>query len=100
FFRRSAKGGTRLASMLLRGSEVKMTREDMGNYFDRAPLAVCVSDCQIDCGQASADLMKLCFQVHCAFAEMRWQVPESTRTTAATPQTRTGWGVLPIIYPR
>jgi len=44
--------------------------------------------------------MKLCFQVHCAFAEMRWQTPAPLRATAATSQTRTGWGVLPILYPR
>ena len=85
-----------------------MTIEDRSKYFDRAPLAVCVSDCQIDCGQPSAELMNLCFQVHCAFAEMRWQVPAPAtapappapaRATAASPHSRTGWGVLPIIYP-
>ena len=61
-----------------------MTREDKGACFDRAPLAVCVSDCQIDCGQPAAELMKLCFQVSCAFAEMRWQTPLPLRLKAAS----------------
>lgn len=36
------------------------------------PLAVCISDCQLDNGQPRAELAVLCFQVRCAFAEMRW----------------------------
>lgn len=36
------------------------------------PLAVCISDCHLDCGQPKSELAVLCFQVHCAFAEMRW----------------------------
>ena len=66
-----------------------MTREDKGAYFDRAPLAVCVSDCQIDCGQPAAELMKLCFQVNCAFAEMRWHSPIPLRVKAANSKTQT-----------
>jgi len=39
---------------------------------DGNPLAVCVNDCQLDYGQPSSQLVQVCFQVHCAFAEMRW----------------------------
>jgi hypothetical protein len=37
-----------------------------------APLAVCLNDCQIDCGQEASELALVCFKVGCAFAEMRW----------------------------
>jgi hypothetical protein len=37
-----------------------------------APLAVCINDCQIDCGQEASELALVCFKVGCAFAEMRW----------------------------
>lgn len=37
-----------------------------------APLAVCVNDCQIDCGQQASELALVCFKVGCAFAGMRW----------------------------
>jgi len=43
-----------------------------------APLAVCVNDCMLDYGQPAAELMRVCFQVRCAFAEMRWGRPELT----------------------
>ncbi len=39
---------------------------------DGGPLAVCVNDCQLDYGQPSSELIRICFQVCCAFAEMRW----------------------------
>lgn len=39
---------------------------------DGSPLAVCINDCQLDYGQPSSELMRICFSVHCAFAEMRW----------------------------
>jgi hypothetical protein len=39
---------------------------------DGAPLAVCVSDCELDHGQDPRELVVLCFKVHCAFARMRW----------------------------
>jgi len=45
-----------------RGSEIS----------DGAPLAVCINDCQLDYGQAGSELSPICFQVCCAFAEMRW----------------------------
>ena len=37
-----------------------------------APLAVCVNDCRLDCGQDASELAPVCFQVGCAFADMRW----------------------------
>jgi len=37
-----------------------------------SPLAVCVNDCEIDCGQPAAELAPICFRVGCAFAVMRW----------------------------
>ncbi|MEK6300656.1 MAG: hypothetical protein AABO41_08050 [Acidobacteriota bacterium] len=37
-----------------------------------APLAVCLNDCWIDYGQGASELAPVCFQVGCAFAEMRW----------------------------
>lgn len=37
-----------------------------------APLAICINDCEIDYGQPYAELEKVCFRLHCAFAEMRW----------------------------
>lgn len=40
--------------------------------YDCGPLAVCVNDCQLDYGQANSELIRICFQVRCAFAEMRW----------------------------
>ena len=46
---------------------------------DGSPLAVCINDCQLDYGQPSSELMRICFKVHCAFAEMRWG-----RSAAAT----------------
>lgn len=39
---------------------------------DGVPLGVCVSDCEIDYGQPYSELYKVCFNVGCAFAEMRW----------------------------
>ena len=39
---------------------------------DGTPLAVCINDCQLDYGQAGSELSPICFQVRCAFAEMRW----------------------------
>ena len=37
-----------------------------------APLAVCLNDCQIDCGQEASELALVCFKAGCAFAAMRW----------------------------
>jgi hypothetical protein len=39
---------------------------------DGGPLAVCINDCQLDYGQRRSELARVCFQVRCAFAEMRW----------------------------
>lgn len=44
---------------------------------DGSPLAVCLNDCRIDYGQDRAELAPVCFQLKCAFAEMRWgKAPE------------------------
>lgn len=50
-------------------------RMDQLNTFG-ARLAVCVNDCMLDYGQPAAELSRVCFQVRCAFAEMRWGRPE------------------------
>jgi hypothetical protein len=42
---------------------------------DGGPLAVCINDCQLDYGQRRSELAAVCFQVCCAFAEMRWGNP-------------------------
>ena len=44
---------------------------------DGTPLAVCVNDCRLDYGQDRLQLAPVCFQVQCAFAEMRWGKAES-----------------------
>jgi hypothetical protein len=49
-----------------------VTMEQRTEETARAPLAVCVNDCRLDCGQSASDLAPVCFQVGCAFAEMRW----------------------------
>jgi hypothetical protein len=48
------------------------------------PLAVCINDCQIDCGQPRMELERLCFQLSCAFAELRWGDSSEARHTEAT----------------
>lgn len=55
---------------------------------DGSPLAVCINDCEIDCGQEKSELAPICFNLGCAFAEMRWgKRPEETRavSTASRP---------------
>ena len=52
---------------------------------DGGPLAVCVNDCQLDYGQASSELVRICFQVRCAFAEMRWGSSAAAAFHADTP---------------
>jgi hypothetical protein len=52
---------------------------------DGGPLAVCVNDCQLDYGQASSELVRICFQVRCAFAEMRWGSSAAAAFGAVTP---------------
>jgi hypothetical protein len=60
--------------------------------IDSGPLAVCVYDCDLDFGQSGEDLSKLCFRVHCAFAEMRWgSVGEKAPTPDAFIQRRCRW---------
>ena len=51
-----------------------------------APLAVCINDCRIDCGQGASELAPVCFRVGCAFAEMRWgSLSDQYRSVAETP---------------
>lgn len=52
---------------------------------DGGPLAVCINDCQLDYGQASSELVRICFQVRCAFAEMRWGSSAAAAFDAFTP---------------
>jgi hypothetical protein len=49
-----------------------MFKEGIIDDLDGAPLAVCINDCEIDRGHSYSELAKICFQVGCAFAEMRW----------------------------
>lgn len=49
-----------------------MTKHRNNNGPEGAPLAVCVNDCELDYGQSHSELMKVCFRLGCAFAEMRW----------------------------
>jgi hypothetical protein len=48
------------------------TKYEEPESSDCAPLAVCVNDCRLDYGQPAFELVRICFQVGCAFAEMRW----------------------------
>jgi len=52
---------------------------------DGGPLAVCINDCQLDYGQTSSELIRVCFQVRCAFAEMRWGSSTAAAFDAGTP---------------
>jgi hypothetical protein len=52
---------------------------------DGSPLAVCINDCQLDYGQPSSELVRICFSVHCAFAEMRWGRSAALRFGVAQP---------------
>ena len=60
---------------------------------DGGPLAVCINDCQLDYGQQRSELARVCFQVRCAFAAMRWgssaadlsPVPPDADENRATP---------------
>ena len=63
-----------------------MFKELISDAHDGTPLAVCVNDCEIDRGHSYSDLARICFQVGCAFAEMRWG-----RTTDKTQ----GFNILP-----
>jgi hypothetical protein len=60
-----------------------VTMQYSGIEFEGAPLAVCVNDCLIDGGQSYEELKKVCFQVQCAFAEMRWGPQGAIRVEAA-----------------
>jgi len=53
---------------------------------DGGPLAVCINDCQLDYGQPKSELITICFQVRCAFAEMRWGREAASQHDAETLQ--------------
>ena len=58
-------------------------------YPDGSPLAVCLNDCRIDYGQDRAELSRVCFQLKCAFAEMRWgKAPETACNSGELPAPR------------
>jgi len=64
----------------MRTARLKESDECDGN-----PLAVCVNDCQLDYGQPSSELVRICFSVQCAFAEMRWGRSAAIAFGAAQP---------------
>jgi hypothetical protein len=62
------------------------TKHEEPEVSDGAPLAVCVNDCQLDYGQARSELVRICFQVGCAFAEMRWGSSAAAAFGSLTPR--------------
>jgi hypothetical protein len=58
--------------MLKKGATDPSPTELGSTELDGAPLAVCLNDCELDCGQHPTELVSLCYKVRCAFAEMRW----------------------------
>jgi len=53
---------------------------------DGGPLAVCINDCQLDYGQPRQELARICFEVRCAFAEMRWGRSVAADLRAVSPK--------------
>lgn len=64
---------------------------------DGSPLAVCINDCEIDYGQPGSELVKVCFQLGCAFAEMRWG--NTLDKAEAVKERAQAIKVLPILPP-
>ena len=62
------------------------TKHGEPEVCDGGPLAVCINDCQLDYGQPSSELVRICFQVRCAFAEMRWGSSAAAAFEATTPK--------------
>jgi len=60
------------------------TKHQKPQLPDGGPLAVCINDCQLDYGQPWSVLVRVCFQVRCAFAEMRWGSSAAAAFNAAT----------------
>ena len=61
------------------------SKQRVAEIGDGGPLAVCINDCQLDYGQPKSKLIRLCFEVQCAFAEMRWGCSSATATEDAPP---------------
>ena len=62
------------------------TKDQKPELPDGGPLAVCINDCQLDYGQQRSELVRVCFQVRCAFAEMRWGSSAAAAFGAVTPE--------------
>ena len=63
---------------------MKTTKPKKPQLPDGGPLAVCINDCQLDYGQPRSELVRVCFQVRCAFAEMRWGSSAAAACIAVT----------------
>lgn len=63
--------------------ELRMTKKDLQK--EGKPLAVCINDCQVDCGQPQSELRRLCFQLNCAFAKLRWGASEAYQAAPVGP---------------
>ena len=73
-----------------------MFKELIADEADGTPLAVCINDCEIDRGHSYSELARICFQVGCAFAEMRWGKPtDKTHRFKILPPPQT-YQILPL----
>lgn len=73
-----------------------MFKELISDESDGTPLAVCINDCEIDRGHSYSELARICFQVGCAFAEMRWgKVTGKSREFKILPPPMT-YRILPL----
>lgn len=64
---------------------MKTPKHQLPEGSDGGPLAVCINDCQLDYGQPRSELVGICFQLGCAFAEMRWGSSATAALEAVTP---------------
>jgi hypothetical protein len=62
------------------------------------PLVVCVNDCRLDYGQPHSQLSPVCFQVNCAFAEMRWGKRAEHDCIVLAPPPQQGLPLVSIKY--
>ncbi|HVG18695.1 MAG TPA: hypothetical protein VNI02_06550 [Blastocatellia bacterium] len=65
-----------------------MTKQRVKEESGGSPLMVCLNDCALDQGQPPSELAPVCFELGCAFAEMRWKssVEKSDEMAAALPR--------------
>jgi hypothetical protein len=61
-----------------------MTNQRTSEEIVGTPLMVCLNDCALDHGQPSSELAPVCFELGCAFAEMRWRSPFEKNEEMAT----------------